>query len=163
MGVLQRIALCYFAASAIFLTLDRRKQFLTTVFLMLLYWVLMTVIPVPGYGSGILDKNGNLAAYIDRALLSGHLYAGTWDPEGFLSTLPAIATTMMGVLTAEYLRSSNSSEDKSVKLFLFGVLMIGVGILWNLVFPINKNLWTSSFVALTGGMAVMLLALCHRF
>ncbi len=161
MGVLQRIALCYLAASAIFLTLNRKKQIVTTILLMVLYWILMTVVPVPGYGPGVLDKNGNLAAYIDRLLLPSHLYAGTWDPEGFLSTIPALATTMLGLLTAEHLKSNRNPKEKSTALFLFGVLLMAIGTLWNLSFPINKNLWTSSFVALTGGMAIIILDICY--
>jgi predicted acyltransferase len=161
MGVLQRIALCYLAASAIYLTWNRKRQIIATILIMVLYWILMTVVPVPGYGPGILDKNGNLAAYIDRLLLPGHLYAGTWDPEGFLSTIPALATTMLGLLTAEHLKSNRNPKEKSTALFLFGVVLIGIGILWNLSFPINKNLWTGSFVALTGGMAIIILGICY--
>jgi predicted acyltransferase len=161
MGVLQRIALCYLAASAIYLTLNRKKQIVTTILLVILYWILMTVVPVPGYGPGVLDKNGNLAACIDRLLLPGHLYAGTWDPEGFLSTIPALATTMLGLLTAEHLKSNRNPKEKSTALFLFGVLLMVIGALWNLSFPINKNLWTSSFVALTGGMAIVIFDLCY--
>jgi predicted acyltransferase len=161
MGVLQRIALCYLAASATYLTLSQKKRIPITIMLMVLYWILMTVVPVPGYGTGVLDKNGNLAAFIDRLLLPGHLYAGTWDPEGFLSTIPALATTMLGLLTAEHLRSNRPPKEKSRTLFLFGILLMVVGALWNLSFPINKNLWTSSFVALTGGMAIIIFDLCY--
>jgi predicted acyltransferase len=161
MGVLQRIALCYLAASAIYLTLNRRKRIVITILLIVLYWILMTVVPVPGYGLGVLDKNGSLAAYIDRLLLHGHLYAGTWDPEGFLSTIPALATTMLGLLTAEHLRSNRTPKEESAALFLFGVLLMAIGALWNLSFPINKNLWTSSFVVFTGGMAIIIFCLCH--
>ena len=162
MGVLQRIAICYLAASTAFLTLKKRKLILTTAFILLLYWALMTIMPVPGYGPGALDKNGNLAAYVDKLLLPGHLYlGGTWDPEGLLSTLPAIATTMLGVITAIFLRSDRSSKEKSTRLLLFGVLMIFIGGTWNFSFPINKNLWTSSFVALTGGMALIVFSLCY--
>jgi predicted acyltransferase len=161
MGVLQRIALCYLAASAIYLTLNRRKRIVITILLIVLYWILMTVVPGPGYGLGVLDKNGSLAAYIDRLLLHGHLYAGTWDPEGFLSTIPALATTMLGLLTAEHLRSNRTPKEESAALFLFGVLLMAIGALWNLSFPINKNLWTSSFVVFTGGMAIIIFCLCH--
>jgi predicted acyltransferase len=161
MGVLQRIALCYLAASAIYLTLNQRKRIIATMFFMLLYWILMTVVPVPGYGSGVLDRNGSLTAYVDRLLLPGHLYAGTWDPEGFLSTIPALATTMLGLLVAEHLRMNRTPKDKSTTLFLLGAVLIAIGALWNLSFPINKNLWTSSFVALTGGMAFIIFDLCY--
>jgi predicted acyltransferase len=161
MGVLQRIALCYLAASAIYLTLNRKRQIVTIILLMVLYWILMTVVPVPDYGPGVLDKNGNLAAYIDRVLLPGHLYAGTWDPEGFLSTIPALATTMLGLLTAEHLRSDRNPKERLTSFFLFGVLLMVVGVLWNLSFPFNKNLWTSSFVAFTGGMAIIIFGLFY--
>ncbi len=161
MGVLQRIALCYLAASAVYLTLNRKKQVVTTILLLVLYWILITVVPVPGYGSEVLDKNGNLAAYIDRLLLHGHLYAGTWDPEGFLSTISALATAMLGLLTAEHLKSNRNPKEKSTVLFLLGVLLMAIGALWNLTFPINKNLWTSSFVVFTGGMAIIILDVCR--
>ena len=161
MGVLQRIALCYLVASAIYLKLNRRKQIIATLLFMVLYWILMTVVPVPGYGSGVLDKNGSLAAYVDRLLLPGHLYAGTWDPEGFLSTIPALATTMLGLLAAEHLRTNRTPKNKSTTLFLLGAILIATGALWNLSFPINKNLWTSSFVALTAGMAFIIFDLCY--
>jgi predicted acyltransferase len=161
MGVLQRIALCYLAASAIYLTLNQRKRITATILFMLLYWILMTVVPVPGYGPGVLDKNGSLAAYVDRLLLPGHLYAGTWDPEGFLSTIPALATTMLGLLVAEHLRTNRTPKDKSTTLLLLGAVLIAAGALWNLSFPINKNLWTSSFVALIGGMAFIIFDLCY--
>jgi predicted acyltransferase len=161
MGVLQRIALCYLAASAIYLTLDQKKRIITTTLLIVFYWILMTAVPVPGYGAGVLTKNGNLAAYIDRQLLPGHLYAGSWDPEGFLSTISALATTMLGLLTAEHLRSNRTPNNKSTALFLSGVLLVATGAIWNLSFPINKNLWTSSFVLLTGGMAIIIFDLCY--
>lgn len=161
MGVLQRIAVCYLVASTFYLVLDQRKRVVAPALLMVLYWVLMTVVPVPGYGPGVLDKNGNLAAYIDRLLFPGHLYAGMWDPEGFLSTIPALATTMLGVLSTEYLRASHGPRDKSANLFFLGIALIVIGAFWNLSFPINKNLWTSSFVALTGGMALLVFDLSH--
>jgi predicted acyltransferase len=161
MGVLQRIALCYLAASAIYLTLGQKKRIALTILLMVLYWTLMMTVPVPGYGSGVLDKNGNLAAYIDRLLLPGHLYAGTWDPEGFLSTIPALATTMLGLLAAELLRTNRTPKEKSKTILLLGAVLIATGAVWNLSFPINKNLWTSSFVALTGGMAFIIFDLCY--
>lgn len=112
MGVLQRDALCYLFTSVIFLTLKTRKRIFLTILLPVFYWMLMTLVSVPGYGIGILEKEGNLAAYIDNLLLRGHLYAGTWDPEGLLSTIPAIATALIGVLAGEYLRSNHSPREK---------------------------------------------------
>ena len=108
MGVLQRIALCYFFASVVFLFLKPRWRIVLTAAIPIAYWMLMTLVPVPGYGPGVLDKNGNLAGYVDRLLLNGHLflYSGTWDPEGLLSTLPAVGTALIGVLAGQCLRSN---------------------------------------------------------
>jgi predicted acyltransferase len=122
--------------------------------------MLMTLIPVPGYGPGILNENGNLAGYVDRLLLNGHLYAKTWDPEGLLSTLPAVATALIGVLAGQHLKSNAKPQAKTVNLMFFGSVSLAIGFLWGFWFPINKNLWTSSYVAFTGGMALILLATC---
>jgi len=94
-------------------------------------------------------------------MLPRHLYAGTWDPEGLLSTIPALATTMLGLLTGEHLKSNRTPKEKLTALFLLGVLLMAIGALWNLSFPINKNLWTSSFVLFTGGMAIIILDICY--
>jgi predicted acyltransferase len=164
MGVLQRIALCYFFSSIIFLAFNNRKQVSTTVFLPLFYWALMTLVPVPGYGTGVLGKEGNLAAYLDNLILgTGHLYGplGTWDPEGLLSTIPAVATTLIGVLAGKHLISGRSQLDKAANLLFFGSLLTTIGTFWDFWFPINKNLWTSSYVALSGGIALILLAACY--
>jgi predicted acyltransferase len=160
MGVLQRIALCYFFASIVFLFVKSKWQLLLTAAIPLIYWAMLVLVPVPGYGTGVLNKDGNLAAYLDRLLLGGHLYAGTWDPEGILSTLPAVATALIGVLTGQHLMSRQEPSKKLVKLAVFGTLALVIGSVWNVVFPINKNLWTSSYVAFTGGMAILLLAVC---
>lgn len=161
MGVLQRIALCYFFASLIFLFVKPKWRLLLTAAIPLVYWALMVLVPVPGYGAGVLTKDGNLAAYLDRLLLGGHLYTGTWDPEGILSTLPAVATALMGVLTGQHLMSYREPSKKLVNLVSFGSLALVIGSVWNIVFPINKNLWTSSYVAFTGGMAILLFAVCY--
>ncbi len=158
MGVLQRIALCYFFASVIFLFLKPKWRVVLTVAIPIVYWLLMALVPVPGYGAGVLTEDGNLAAYVDRLLLNGHLYTSTWDPEGVLSTLPAVATALMGVLAGLYLRSERKPQAKALNLLVFGVVAVCVGFVWNFWFPINKNLWTSSYVAVTGGIAIMFLA-----
>jgi len=121
----------------------------------------MTLVPVPGYGSGVLEKEGNLASYIDRLLLSGHLYAGTWDPEGLLSTIPAVATTLMGVFAGQHLKSDKNSTEKAEDLFFFRSLSVLIGLFWNFWFSINKNLWTSSYVVFTGGISLILMASCY--
>lgn len=161
MGVLQRIALCYFFASLVFLFFKSKSRILLPAVLSIFYWLLMVLVPVPGYGPGVLTPDANLAAYLDNLLLHGHLYAGTWDPEGLLSTIPAVATTLIGVLAGEELRSVRSGLAKTVNLFLFGSLCVAVGIFWDLWFPINKNLWSSSFVFFTGGISLVFLAWCY--
>ena len=162
MGVLQRIALCYFFASVIFLSFKVKGQLILTVSLPLLYWIFLMLIPVPGYGAGVLEKEGNLAQYVDNYILRCHLYlGGSWDPEGLLSTIPAIGTTLMGTLAGQFLRSNRSSLQKAVNLFFLGSLCIVIGGIWDLWFPINKNLWTSSYVAFTGGIALIFFAACY--
>jgi predicted acyltransferase len=160
MGVLQRIALCYLFASLVFLFLKPKWRIYLTIAIPIAYWMLMTLIPVPGYGPGVLTENGNLAGYVDRLLLNGHLYARTWDPEGLLSTLPAVGTALIGVLAGQHLKSNAKPQAKTVNLLFFGILSLAIGSLWDFWFPINKNLWTSSYVAFTSGIALILLATC---
>src|SRR6266481_4465268 len=162
-GVLQRIAVCYLVAALIFLWTSPRAQALIASALLLGYWLTMTLIPVPGYGAGDLSPAGNLAAYIDRAVLGPHIwqYAKVYDPEGILSTLPAIATALLGVLTGNWLRSGRGSDVVAVRLVIAGIGGIAGGELWGLWFPINKSLWTSSYVVLTAGLALIVLAACY--
>ena len=162
MGVLQRIALCCLFASLVFLFVKSRWRIIVTLAIPIVYWVLMTFVPVPGFGPGVLTENGNLSGYMDRVLLGGHIYAytGTYDPEGVLSTLPAIATALIGVLAGLCLKSDSKPKAKTVKLLFFGSISLAIGFVWNFWFPINKNLWTSSYVAFTAGIAVLILAVC---
>lgn len=164
-GVLQRIALCYFFASVIVLKFNKKMQFGLTISFLLSYMLFMKYIPVPGFGSGILEPKGNLCWYIDNLLLSGHTWkyapAKGFDPEGVLSTLPAIATAMLGVFTGDWLRSSREPLEKVSGLFVFGNIMLVLGIILNIWIPINKNLWTSSYVIFTAGMALHFLAVCY--
>jgi predicted acyltransferase len=178
MGVLQRIALCYLVAGLLYLMTfqlepagDRparvhaniRATATVAIALLLGYWALMTFVPVPGYGAGHLGKDDNLGAYVDRTLMSGHLWSEsvTWDPEGFLSTLPAIASLLIGILAGEWLRSDRSAERKALGLAAAGIALLVAGRLLHPYFPINKNLWTSSFVLFTGGFAMLALAACY--
>lgn len=178
MGVLQRIAICYLAAGLLYLLVSRgkivenddkqsRSRFMAiaavVVILLVGYWALMTFVPVPGYGAGNLSQDGNLGAYIDRTLMGGHLWSEskTWDPEGFLSTLPAIATILIGILAGEWMRSNRDGGRKVVGLAAGGILLSIVGRLLHPYFPINKNLWTSTFVLFTGGFAMCMLAACY--
>lgn len=160
-GVLQRIAICYFCAALIFLKTGWKSQGIIAASLLLFYWALMTLIPVPGFGAGNLSMEGNLAAYIDRTLLSGHIWKPLYDPEGLLSTIPAVATTLCGVLTGHWLRAQPSPPEKVAAMFVAGAAGVVGGWAWDFWFPINKALWTSSYVLLAAGMALQLLALCY--
>jgi predicted acyltransferase len=171
-GVLTRIALCYLAGGLIFLYVRSVKALAGITFALLIgYWILMRFVPIPGLGMPvrdfpILDHDRNLTAYIDRSvsawterwLHTGRLYEGTRDPEGLLSTLPAIATTLFGILTALWLRTTR----RAIPLVVAALISLALGLLWNPWFPINKNLWTSSYVLFAGGWSLLLLALMYR-
>jgi predicted acyltransferase len=163
-GVLQRIAVCYLLASLIFLNTDWRRQAYVFAGLLLAYWAVLTLVPVPGYGLGDLgSKEWNIAAYVDRVVFGPHVWrqAKVYDPEGILSTLGALATTLAGVLTGHLLRSRRGDLDKVSAMFVAGAGGIVVGWAWNSWLPVNKALWTSSYVLLTAGMALQLLAVCY--
>ena len=187
-GVLQRIAVCYLITSIIFLHTSWKQQVGIGVVLLLGYWVLMTVIPVPGCDvTSISDKACNLAAYIDRIILTeNHIWRGgkVYDPEGILSTIPAIVTTISGVLAGTWIRSeppalaggnnggshvtstplahaSGSAHSRVSGLFFFGVTLLALGLIWNSYFPMNKALWTSSYVLATSGLALLVLGCCY--
>ena len=127
------------------------------------YWVMMMAIPVPGIGAGVLEKGNNVAANVDRLVLQGHMwdYTRTWDPEGIVSTLPAIATTLFGVLTGHWLRSGRSREDKTVWMFVAGYVLLLFGAILDMWLPINKNIWTSSYSVFMAGWALVCLATCY--
>jgi predicted acyltransferase len=170
--------LCYLVAGLLYLATFQREAAaerptsvhanvrvtaVVAVVLLVGYWALMTVVPVPGYGAGHLGKEDNLGAYIDRTLMGGHLWGEsvTWDPEGFLSTLPAIASVLIGILAGEWLRSDRRAGRKALGLAAVGLALLVAGRLIHPYFPINKNLWTSSFVLFTGGFAMLALAACY--
>jgi predicted acyltransferase len=154
LGVLQRIAICYAIAAAIYLTTSVRGQIAWIVGLLASYWMLMTLVPVPAYGAGRLDVEGNLAHYVDRLVLGSHNYAHTktWDPEGIVSTLPAIATALFGVLAGQLLRLRRTLAETCTWLFLAGNLLIAAALICNVWLPINKKLWTSSFSLFMAGL-----------
>lgn len=162
-GVLQRIAVCYLIASAIYLFTSTRGIILSIVFLLTGYWMLMTLYPVPGYGPGILTREGNFAKYIDGLVLTGHMWqqTRTWDPEGIVSTIPAIATTLFGILTGIFLRTNRSPEEKTSWLFTAACGLIFSGLVMNIWMPINKGLWTSTFSVFMAGMATGVFALFY--
>jgi len=168
-GVLQRIGICYLAASILFLYVKPKARALVVVGLLVGYWILMRFVPVPGFGvpgrdMPFLHPDANLGAYLDRRFLlwrSTRLYEHTRDPEGLLSTLPAIATALLGVFTGEWLRSRRTPQSKALGMFAFGVVGLVLGEIWGLWFPINKKLWTSSYVLFAAGFALVCLALCY--
>ena len=159
-GVLQRIAVCYAIAAVIALNTGPRGQALIAAAILVGYWALMKYVPVPGYGTGQWTPEGNLAAYIDRAVLGGHLLHDSWDPEGILGTLPAVATTLFGVLAGTWIRQPRSQRDRLIGLLIAANAAVGLGLLANHWFPINKSLWTSSYVLFTAGVAMDALAAC---
>jgi predicted acyltransferase len=162
-GVLQRIAVCYLFASIIFLNTKVRIQVAITIALLLIYWFLLKHIAAPGFVAGDLTKEGSLPSFIDRVVFGESVWmqGEVYDPEGILSTIPAVATTLIGVLTGNWLQSEKSPYEKTSGLFVAGALCIGLGWAWNAFFPINKALWTSSYVVFTGGLALQFLALCY--
>ncbi|HVY56680.1 MAG TPA: heparan-alpha-glucosaminide N-acetyltransferase domain-containing protein [Xanthobacteraceae bacterium] len=162
-GVLQRIALCYLFASLLFLNFRPRTLVAACIAILVGYWALMTFVPVPGIGAGSFAPDANLANWIDRNYLPGRLWDGTRDPEGLLSTLPAIATCLLGVFAGLLLRDERvAPQTKAVTLMVCGGLMIGAGYLWSLQFPIIKAIWTSSFVLVAGGWSALLLGVFYQ-
>lgn len=163
-GVLQRIGVCYLFAGAIFLRTTWKGQLGWVAGLLLGYWALLVLVPVPGHGAGVLAPTGNLAWWVDSHLLADHTWSGApapgFDPEGILSTIPAIATTLLGVLAGHLVRTG-SGPALSLRLARDGVILLAVGAAWGLVFPINKNLWTSSYAVFMAGWAMLGLALFH--
>ncbi|MDO1445575.1 DUF5009 domain-containing protein [Rhodocytophaga aerolata] len=162
-GVLQRIAIVFFICAVLFLKTSIRSQAYLMAAILLSYWFLMALVPVPGVGIGYLEPGKNLAAWLDNLLLHGHLWkqTNTWDPEGILSTLPAVATGISGMLAGQWLRFDIDPARKLTWLFVAANLAILTGLIWDWVFPINKALWTSSFVLYTSGLALHVLAVCY--
>ncbi|BAU05679.1 DUF1624 domain-containing protein [Fischerella thermalis CCMEE 5330] len=169
MGVLQRISLTYLLASLVVLNLPRKGQWILAGVLLIGYWLAMMYVPVPGYGAGVLTRDGNLGAYIDRLIIpKAHLYKGDnynfmGDPEGLFSTIPAIVSVLAGYFAGQWIRSQKQINSKtSMDLVLFGLSCLVIGGIWDLAFPINKKLWTSSYVVFTTGWALLLLAFCYE-
>ncbi|PZR29185.1 MAG: DUF5009 domain-containing protein [Citrobacter freundii] len=160
-SVLGRIALSCFFAALIFIFFSLRGQFIWFIALLLGYWLLMILVPVPGYGSGVLTPEGNLAGYVDRLLLPGKLHRQVYDPEGLLSTVPAIGSALLGVFTGQFLKSDILKNEGSRRALFMALCAAGslvIGALWGMVFPINKNMWTSSYVLFAGGWSLLLFA-----
>lgn len=164
-GVLARIAVVYLIISLLYLKTSSKTRIWICGGLLVGYYLLMTLVPVPGVGYSNLEPETNLGAWVDRLILTpDHLWkqSRTWDPEGLLSTLPAISTGLLGIMVGDWVRRKDKAEaDKVAWLFTAGFLSVLAGLVWDGFFPINKQLWTSSFVLFTAGLASMGLALCY--
>ena len=162
-GVLQRIAICYVITALLELWTGWRAQIAVAVACLAGYWILMRYVAVPGFGVPthdipLLDPDRNLVAWLDRKLLMGHLYEGTRDPEGLLSNIPAVATCLLGLLTGKWMKTAYAARIKAGAMIAAGVVALAIGRSMHFWFPINKKLWTSSFVIFTAGLALIFLA-----
>ncbi len=163
-SVLGRIALSTCLAAIIFLNCKLKKQLIWFATILLGYFALMTLIPVPGFGAGILTPAGNLSAYVDQHFLPGKLHRMVYDPEGLLSTLPAVASALLGIFTGQFLRLPEqrfSPARKSLFMSAAAFGLLAAGLLWSIWFPINKNIWSSSFVLFAGGWSLLLFAIFY--
>jgi predicted acyltransferase len=162
MGVLQRIAICYFLASMIYVYLRMKTESIVWLSgaILVLYFLLMKFVPVPGYGAGVLEPIGNWGNYIDQHLIAGRMQHGLWEGKSLLGSFPALVTMLMGLLTGVYLRQAQPVYEKLTHLYFYGSVCMAAGTIWGLWFPINQNLWSSSLVLFMGGMALVFLATC---
>lgn len=161
-SVLGRIGLAYMFANIIYLYTKERAQMVWFGALLIGYWLLLKFTAAPGFAPGDLTMEGNFASYIDRSIIPGHLYLGIHDPEGLMSTIPAIGTGLLGIMTGNFLKNSSAKpQSKALKMAIFGIVFLILAQIWNLDFPINKNLWTSSFVLNVGGYSLLLLSLFY--
>ncbi|WP_025764294.1 acyltransferase family protein [Dyadobacter tibetensis] len=156
-GTLHRIAIVFLASAFLFLNSHWKQQAFLALFILVAYHMAMNMIPTPGYNRAMLDPGVNLAAWVDQQLLPGTMWQGNWDPEGILSTFPSIATCITGMLAGRMLLSSNSPNRVANWLMSLGFVGLATGYFWGLGFPVNENLWTSSFVMVTSGFASLLL------
>lgn len=155
-GVLQRIAICYLFASLLFIFTSKIAMLMIALILLLGYWILTIFIPIPGLGKTIFTPEMNWTAWVDGQLLPGSMYFGTWDPEGILSTLTAIVTTITGMVTTYFISKIQDKKQKVIILLIGGVGLTVAGILLSSSFPINKNVWSSSYVLVTSGLVTLL-------
>jgi len=164
-GVLQRISIVYLISALVFISTSNKFQYLFTALILIIYYLLMSLIPVPGVGYANYEMGKNLSNWLDNIVLGSHVWSvtKTWDPEGILSTLPAIGSTMLGIFTGNLLRSNIEQNEKVIRLFIWANLLMLCGWIWSFWFPLNKNIWTSSYVLYTEGLALHFLAFCYWF
>ncbi|MFA9390012.1 MAG: acyltransferase family protein [Prolixibacteraceae bacterium] len=151
-GVLQRIAICYLVGSLLFIYTSQTVQVIIGLVFLLGYWMLSVFVPVPGQGV-VFSFDMSWQVWVDQLLLPGKMYFGTWDPEGLLSTFPAIVNTLLGIQATILIQKLNDQKMKMIGLFIFGISLLVAGLLLSSSFPVNKNAWTSSFVLVTSGLA----------
>jgi predicted acyltransferase len=154
-GTLHRIAIVFFVCAMLFLNTSWKTQAFTGGSILVLYWLAMTFIPTPGFDKVMLEPGRNLAAWFDSKYLPGKMWQGTWDPEGILSTLPSIVSGITGMLAGKLIVSRLSEQEKVIRLMVAGFFAMLSGYLWSSHFPVNENIWTSSFVLVTSGMAAL--------
>lgn len=156
-SVLGRIGLAWFFAGLIYLNFDLKKQLVWFAGILVGYYLVLKWMPVPNFGAGILTPEGSFSSYFDQQFLPGRLHSKVYDPEGLFSTIPAIATALLGMFLGTFLKSKNSysANEKIVIMVAAALVLIGIGMLWNYDFPINKRLWTSSFVCFVGGCSIL--------
>jgi len=157
-GTLHRISIVFLVCTLLFLHANWKKQVLIGTAILVLYWLAMTLIPTPGYGKVMLEPGINLAAWVDSKLMPGKMWQGSWDPEGILSTFPAVVTGITGMLTGAVLLSKQSMDKKVIQLFFGGFVSFVIGIVWSWDFALNENIWSPSFVMVTSGLAASVLA-----
>ncbi|MEO5978143.1 MAG: heparan-alpha-glucosaminide N-acetyltransferase domain-containing protein [Chryseolinea sp.] len=160
-GVLPRIALVFLPCALIYLNTTFKQQVFIGSAILLVYWLVMTLVPTPGIGEVVFEPGRNIAAWVDTKLLPGTMWQGTWDPEGILSTFPAIVSCITGLLAGQLLISSRTATTKIIYLMVFGLGSAAIGYMWGLMFPVNENLWTSSFVLITSGFAALILGAAY--
>ncbi|TDE05396.1 acyltransferase family protein [Flavobacterium hiemivividum] len=162
-GVLQRIGIVYFFIALLYLKTTLKTQLLLAASILIGYYILMAFVPVPGFGEANFEKGTNLAAWLDNLILNGHLwsYSKTWDPEGILSTLPAIGTGILGMFVGQILNLEIPKIEIVKKIAIVGSVLLVLGLIWSLIFPLNKPLWTSSYVLYTAGIAALCLAVLY--
>ena len=161
-SVLGRIGIAWMVAALLYIHCGRTARAVIAAGLLVGYWLLVAFVPAPDSAAGPLTQDGNIVGYVDRALGLGVLYRGNFDPEGLLSHIPAVVTAMLGMFTGEFIRSEKwTGESKTVMMLAAAVVMLGLGLLWGLVFPVNKNLWSSSFVLVCGAYSLTMFALFY--
>jgi predicted acyltransferase len=160
-GVLQRIAFVFLACALLFLNTNWKQQIRIGALILVLYWIIVAYVPMPGVGKPDLSVPGsNWANHLDTLILPGVMWQKTWDPEGILSTFPAIVTGIIGMLVGKLYLTVKDENKRLVYLFFLGFSLFLAGGFWNWFFPINKNIWTSSFVLYTAGLGTLGLAAC---